>query len=54
MKKRNLKSLTLNKKSISNLEVNTSVVGGRGTSERLTECRVTYCVSVFNSCPTAC
>jgi hypothetical protein len=54
MKKRNLKALTLSKKSISNFEVSASAVGGRGISERLTECRNDYCVSFFNSCPQVC
>lgn len=53
MKKRNLKSLRLNKKSISNFDVNNSIVGG-AISERITECRNTHCVSVINSCPSHC
>ncbi|WP_298420026.1 hypothetical protein [uncultured Kordia sp.] len=54
MKKRNFKSLALNKKAISHLEVTGSKIGGRGASDRLTECRNDYCVSFFNSCPWVC
>jgi hypothetical protein len=54
MKKRNFKSLELNKKAISQLEVNDAQIGGRGASDRLTECRNDYCVSLYNSCPWVC
>jgi hypothetical protein len=54
MKKRNFKSLTLNKKAISHLEGKETTIGGRGASDRLTECRNDYCVSLYNSCPWVC
>lgn len=54
MKKRNFKSLTLNKKAISHLEGKEATIGGRGASDRLTECRNDYCVSLYNSCPWVC
>lgn len=54
MKKRNFKTLTLHKKAISNLETKEYQIGGRGASDRLTECRNDYCVSLFNSCPWVC
>ncbi|WP_430409071.1 hypothetical protein [Kordia sp.] len=54
MKKRNVQSLTLNKKAISHLKGKESKIGGRGASDRLTECRNNYCVSLYNSCPWVC
>ena len=54
MKKRNLKSLTLNKKAISKLEIKDSINGGYRASDQLTECRNNYCVSLYNSCPWVC
>ncbi|WP_160131385.1 hypothetical protein [Kordia antarctica] len=54
MKKRNFKSLKLNKKAISKLETKNSINGGYNPSDRLTECRNNYCVSLYNSCPAVC
>ncbi|MGH1384247.1 hypothetical protein [Kordia sp.] len=54
MKKRNLKSLVLHKNAISSLATKDTKIGGRGASDRLTECRNDYCVSFFNSCPWVC
>ncbi|WP_420574058.1 hypothetical protein [Kordia sp.] len=54
MKKRNFKSLALHKEAISHLAEKETIIGGRGASDRLTECRNDYCVSVYNSCPMTC
>ena len=54
MKKRNFKSLMLHKKVISELDIKNKLNGGYRASDRLTQCRNDYCVSLYNSCPQVC
>lgn len=55
MKKKNLKSLLLNKKSISNLSIETTVVGGVSgphDSEQLPCQSIGHCTSRYDECHT--